>query len=112
MNVYIVTKMYHGDDYKCLETNFKIVKVTRDKEKAYELAHNKQLEYMRCYEDVAEENDENKGDSPTYSRNGKDESWEVSYLKLIELFDEILPEPEFTLMASQTRYQVHEHTVE
>lgn len=114
MKQYIVTEMYHSDDYKHPETNRKIVKVTQDKEKAYEFAHNRQLEYMLWGGHVADgENDEeNKRGLPTYSRDEKDETWKVSYDKLIELFEEVLPEPEFSTMASQTRYLVEEHTVE
>ncbi|KAF9122304.1 hypothetical protein BG015_005581, partial [Linnemannia schmuckeri] len=114
MKVYIVTKMEHCDDYKCAETNYAVVKITQDKEKAYEFAHNEQLEYMCRNNHVAngKDNEEETHDLPTYSRDEKDKTWEVSYGKLIKLFNKILDEPEFTTMASQTRYSVEEHMVE
>jgi len=94
--------MDHNDEYKRPETNYKIIRVLQDKERAYKRAHYKQLEYVRSEKDYL---------GVTYHRDANDESWEVSYGKLIEFFDKNLPKPEFTMMACQTRYLVEEHVV-
>jgi hypothetical protein len=112
MKVYIVTKMEHDDDCKRPETKHTIARVFRDKEKAYEFAHNKQLKYMLSEEYLADgkKDEANNRGLPTYSRGEKDKSWKVSYEKLIKLFVEVLPKPEFTMKASQIRFLVKEHT--
>ncbi|KAF9289848.1 hypothetical protein BGZ88_007596 [Linnemannia elongata] len=105
MKVYVVTKMEHSYDYKRPETNHTIAKIYRNKEKTY----------MRLYKHVTdgENGEEDEGDDDEENtRVDKDESWKVSYGKLIEVFDEVLPEPEFSIMASHTRYLVKEHTLE
>ncbi|KAF8925033.1 hypothetical protein BGZ47_003515 [Haplosporangium gracile] len=113
MKIYIITKMEHNDDYKRGETNYAVVKITQDKEKAYEFAHNEELKYMCLYDHVTDgKNDEDTRGLPIYNRDEKDETWEVSYGKLIKLLDEILEKPRYTMMACQERYSVEEHMVE
>ncbi|KAF9278764.1 hypothetical protein BGZ88_000375 [Linnemannia elongata] len=111
MKVYIATKMEHDDDYKRPETKHTVVRVCCDKEKAYEFAHNNQLKYMRSEEYLADGkyHGENNSGLPTYSRSEKVKSWKVSYGKLIKLFSELLPEPEFSMKASQIRFLIKEH---
>ncbi|KAF9121285.1 hypothetical protein BGW39_010647 [Mortierella sp. 14UC] len=118
MKVYVVTKMDHTDCYKHAETDYTIVKITRDKEKAYELAHNQQVKAMcdDCLVRDGESDDKDKDDVynelPTYIRDEEDESWKVSYGKLIELFYKVLPEPEYTVMVNQVLYSVEEHALD
>ncbi|KAG0380964.1 hypothetical protein BGX24_002184 [Mortierella sp. AD032] len=113
MKVYIISKMEHCDDYKRAETTYTIVKVTRDKEKAYEFAYKKQIKAMRMNDYLAsDDNKDNEDGLPTYSRDEKDETWKVSYGKLIKHFDKVLRKPEFTSMASQLRFLINERTLE
>ncbi|KAF9965506.1 hypothetical protein BGZ70_004702 [Mortierella alpina] len=111
MNVYIVTEMQHSDDYKRPSTEYVIKKVFRVKEEAYEFAHDQQLHSIQ--ENMVEEDSQGRNQPAlkTYSRDRHDPSWEVSYTKLMEVFEEILPEPEFDTMASHIRYTVQEHPV-
>ncbi|KAG0220874.1 hypothetical protein BGX31_010449 [Mortierella sp. GBA43] len=103
MKVYSITSMYHYDDYKRAETTSRILKITRDEESAYMFAHNNQLEVMGRYIE--------KEPGEEYKRVDG-EPWVISYHKLIEHFDNLLCEPQFTMMASQHRYLVEEHMVE
>ncbi|KAG0049039.1 hypothetical protein BGZ83_006115 [Gryganskiella cystojenkinii] len=117
MKVYIVMQMGHYD-YKRAETTTEVVAIYRECEPAYKLAHEEQLEYMRdryCFKVEDEEDDDDEENSSLsktkYTRDEKDESWKVSYEKLIRIYDSCLGEPMYTLMASQTRYVVVEHPV-
>ncbi|KAG0373637.1 hypothetical protein BGX24_011439 [Mortierella sp. AD032] len=119
--------MNHSDCYKHPGKDHTNVKATRDKDTAYKFAHDQQVEYMCLSGLIIDGNDKSKVDNntddnnkgsddddelSTYPRNDKDESWKVSHGMQIELFDDLLDEPEFTEMASQTRYLVEEHSVE
>jgi len=112
MKIYIVLKMTHCDDYKRGGAETEVMKVFRDKEAAYKLAHEIQVEGLLDLEFITlEDFEENEGRMLVYARDPED-SWEVSHAKAIGLLDEFLPEPKYTDSATQYRCTVEEKTVE
>ncbi|KAG0049040.1 hypothetical protein BGZ83_006116 [Gryganskiella cystojenkinii] len=118
--VYVVTKMDHCDNFKRPGTHYEVVRVFKDQGQAYEFAHDHQVLAMQMDGFLAHKTakETNKWkmipNPPKYVRDEKMDggSWKVSHEKLIKLLYEILPPPEFYMMASHVRFDVKEITVD
>jgi len=115
MLVYIVLKVEKTFEWdtKRTEVSPTIVTAFRSKEKAYEFAHNKLLEYLR--EDYYPENEGGeweRDDVDAYVRDETDGSWKASYRKVVELLHEVLEQTKFYLSSSHCTFKVEQTTLE
>lgn len=113
MKVYIVYSLFHYDDYKRADSSVDILKVFTDEDRAYNYAINKLLlmfEEFAIYSTYEEDsykdnlfskfhilsviNDENRTKEDIYN-------W-IQF----NLYDNILEEPEFTMMPTHINYLV------
>ena len=117
MKVYIVYSCYHYDDYKRAESSAEVCRVFTDEEKAYDFANNKLL---LMFDDYANYNFSDLEDEDLFSKehiisiiNDKTKSKKEIYNWIQDnLYNNILCEPQYTMMPSHINYFVNSKIID
>ncbi|KAG0046917.1 hypothetical protein BGZ83_007945 [Gryganskiella cystojenkinii] len=111
MKIYVVVKRDNQFDESEKRATVKKSnhRIFRNRDQAYECAHNEQLEYLQRAYSYDEDLDKDALDA--YVRD-ESETWKVSYGKVKELLDDILDQYKFHDLTSHELFQVEEHNLE
>jgi len=113
MKVYVILKTENRFErsHKRSDASQEVVTVFRNKEKAYEFAHNNLLEYLR---DRYHPCDDVEWDSEAVNEYIRDETepWKVSFRKVQGLLSDVLGQTKFGDLSTHRTFEVVESSLE